>query len=389
MLKSTTVLCALLLMVFIYGCGGSSPTAGTTFYELPANLPTPPYNSKIGGSVQGLAALTLTNTVSTFAGTAGTAGSADGARLSGASFNQPVGITTDGINFYVADTKNNMIRKINIGNGDVAVLAGSGTAGRIDGTGTAATFNAPTAITYSFSDNCLYVADTENHSIRKVDMNGVVTTIAGSIDGVAGSVDSKTAPLNARFNRPTGITTDGANLYVTDYINHTIRRIDIASKAVTTLAGSPGAAGSVDGAPSAARFNKPLRIASDGKYLYVTDSINMTIRRIETSSGTVKTIAGISGPLDADGNIADGSGTTARFNQPNGITTDGVNLYVTDSFNNSVRRITNPTLDASSVVVSTVITGASAKLDTPIGITTDGTSLFVTNSHDHTIKQIQ
>ncbi|MBC7961718.1 MAG: hypothetical protein H7Y05_02095 [Steroidobacteraceae bacterium] len=388
------------------GCGGGSTSAvGTTIYDVP--LP-----SEIG-TVQ-LTALPEIKTVSTFAGTAPTAtngitpGLTDGDRILAARFNQPVGIATDGTNFYVADYKNNMIRKIDMSTNKVTNLAGSGAAGNVDGTGTDAKFNAPTSITVS--GDFLYITDTGNNMIRQVHKDtGVVKNFAGSTTGLAGSVDSKTVPTDARFNQPTGITTDGKNLYVADNGNHTIRRIVIPNgtttlAAVTTLAGSPGAAGSVDGIQAAARFNQPARITTDGKYLYVTDLINRTIRKVDIARGAVTTIAGISGPLDAAGNIADstdGTGATARFYQPNGITTDGKNLYVTDSYNNSIRRIvlTNETIFSGAV--TTLIHGTSekpgsndgidgfAKFNTPIGITTDGSALYVADSRNHTIRKIE
>jgi hypothetical protein len=359
----------------------------------------------MGGSIQGLTGINLTKaaSISTFAGKNGLAGSAKGGLVTDARFNQPVGITTDGTDFYVADTANNKIRRINMTAPTPAVedFAGSGVAGHADstdGTGATATFNAPTAITYSYSDNCLYVADTGNNSIRKVDQKGVVTTIAGSTTGLAGSIDSTKVPTDARFNQPTGITTDGDYLYVTDFGNHTIRMIVIPKVSsiiaeVTTLAGTPGVAGSDDGAQKVARFNQPVRITTDGTYLYVTDSNNRTIRRIDRAGGSVKTIAGISGPIDSAGNIADstdGTGKTARFNQPNGITSDGKNLYLTDSFNNSIRKIENPTgTDSSGPVTTLTFTDLSVKLIAPIGITTDGTALYVVDSQNHIIRKIQ
>ena len=401
MQRYAATLCALLLMVFMSGCGGSSTTAANTpVYDVPSNLAQP--NGNMGGAVQGntFVAKFSNYSVSTFAGTAGVAGSTDTDKVATTgkpvSFNQPVGMATDGTYIYVSDYNNNMIRRIDLSNNTVKRLAGSsigaaGYADSTDQTGDTATFNAPTAITVF--GNYLYVADTGNNMIRRVDKStGVVTIVAGSTTGVAGAVDSKTVPTDARFNQPTGITTDGENLYVTDYGNHTIRRIVIASKAVTTLAGSPGAAGSDDGAQSIARFNQPARITTDRTYLYVTDTINRTIRRIEISSGNVKTIAGIPGPLDSAGNIADstdGTGATARFNQPNGITTDGSNLFVTDSFNNSIRMIATPQGTNSSGPVTTIISGTSAQFVTPIGITTDGTALFVADSNSHTIRKIE
>ena len=416
MMKQLFIVCTLFLTICISACGGGSDAAKTTaIYDAPAN--TAPANVQMGGAVQGSAfAAKFSNySVSTVAGTAGVAGSTAGGPLT-ARFNQPVGITTDGTYLYVADTKNNRIRKINITTQDVVNLAGSGLAGYADSTdttGATATFNAPTAITVA--GDYLYVADTANNMIRRVHkVTGKTNLYAGSSSGEAGAVDSRTVPTDVRFYEPSGITTDGENLYVADFGNHTIRRIVIASApnstagAVTTLAGSPGAPGNADGALTADRtrsdalFNQPLRITTDGSNLYVTDTLNRTIRRIEITTGTVATIAGVSGKIDTDYNVADGSGDKARFYQPNGITTDGTNLYVTDSYNNSVRMIANPTGPRSSVQVTTIVpaitggtggsndgSGAAAKLNVPTGITTDGSVLYVTDSLNHTIRKIE
>lgn len=415
MIKRIFIVCALFLTICISACGGGSDAAKTTaIYDAPAN--TAPANVQMGGAVQGSAfAAKFSNySVSTVAGTAGVAGSTAGGPLT-ARFNQPVGITTDGTYLYVADTKNNRIRKINITTQEVVNLAGSGLAGYADSTGDTgetATFNAPSAITVS--GDYLYVADTGNNMIRRVHkVTGKTNRYAGSSSGEAGAVDSRTAPGDVRFYEPTGITTDGVDLYVADSGNHTIRRIVIASApastagAVTTLAGYPRTPGNADGglaadrSSSTARFNQPARLTTDGTFLYVTDYLNRTIRRIAITTGAVVTIAGVSGSLSFE-NVADGSGDKARFYHPNGITTDGTYLYLTDSFNNSIRMIANPTGPSSSVQVTTIIpaitggiggsndgSGARAQFYTPIGITTDGSALFVTDSHNHTIRKIE
>ena len=136
---------------------------------------------------------------------------------------------------------------------------------------------------------------------------------------------------SASFNYPRGITTDGTNLYVADYDNHRIRRIVISTGVVTTLAGS--SEGSTDATGTSARFYRPSGITTDGTNLYVADMYNHRIRKIVIDNGTVTTLAGSSS------GFADATGTSARFNAPVGITTDGTNLYVTDFFNHRIRKI--------------------------------------------------
>ena len=124
---------------------------------------------------------------------------------------------------------------------------------------------------------------------------------------------------------------------MSDYGNHTIRKIVISSRAVVTLAGSAGTAGSADDTKDSARFNLPAHITTDGSNLYVADFRNRTIRKIVIATGTVTTLAGSAGIPGT----TDGAGADARFYQPNGITTDGVNLYVTDSsvYANNIRKV--------------------------------------------------
>ena len=198
--------------------------------------------AQMGGAIQ-VGPLNLTTAVTTLAGTTLNSGSLDATGTS-ARFNNPFGITTDGTSLYVADTLNHTIRKIVISTGVVTTLAGTAlTSGTTDGTGTAARFNNPCDITTDGTN--LYVSDTLNQTIRKIVIStGVVTTLAGTALST-GSTDGTGAA--ARFNTPFGITTDGTNLYVADYYNHTIRKIVISTGVVTTLAGTAGTSGSLTG----------------------------------------------------------------------------------------------------------------------------------------------
>ena len=261
-----------------------------------------------------------------------------------ASFSNPSGITTDGTNLYVADTFNHTIRKMDVSASGVPVTTFAGTApilGTANGTGAVARFTAPFAIVRNGTD--LYVADTANNAIRKIDISGVVTTIAGNAASGVGSTDNLVGTL-ARFNKPEGITTDGFSLYVTDTGNNTIRKIDISSSGVpvTTLVGAPPpyVAGSADDTGINARFNSPVGIVRDGANLYVADSGNNTIRKIEIVTHKVTTLAGAANsPFPPPPNSGDGTGAAARFNSPQGITTDGISLYVTDTGNHTIRKI--------------------------------------------------
>jgi secreted PhoX family phosphatase len=233
----------------------------------------------------------------------------------------------------------------------VSTIAGApGAAAAADGTGSAARFNAPTALALA-GTGCLYVADAGNSTIRKltsaVSANGTewtVTTIAGSA-GMAGSSDG--TGRAARFSNPGGVAVDDrGNLYITDSSNNTIRRITPAVSAgqtnwvVSTIAGSRGIAGSADGTGSAARFNGPTGIAADqAGNLFVADFSNSTVRKLRASiSGgqtewLVTTIGGLAGNYGA----ADGTGSVARFDSPSGIAVSSAgSLFVADWGNNTL-----------------------------------------------------
>ena len=337
-------------------------------------------STQMGGGKQGVP-LNLTATVTTFAG-GGTGGAANGTGTA-AQFNYPSGVATDGTNLYIADKFNHLVRKAVIATGVVTTLAGS-TQGVLDGAGAAAQFNNPGAITTDGTS--LYVLDELSCLVRRVDINTTaVTTLAGGVCGYGDGTGTA-----ARFNLPGAITTDGANLYVADTNSQTIRQIVIATGVVTTLAGTQYAIGSTDATGAAARFNSPVGITTDGTSLYVADNGNHTIRKVLIATGAVSTIAGTAGSF---GSI-DGIGTAALFKNPYGITSDGTNLYVADSNNYTIRKLviaTGAVTTLAGVAGSFGLingTGSAARFQIPNGVTTDGTSLFVAVSSGN-IRMIQ
>jgi hypothetical protein len=178
----------------------------------------------------------------------------------------------------------------------------------------------------------VYVADNGSHTIRRI-LSGAVSTLAGTA-GSSGFVDGTGAA--ARFRFPNGLAVDGiGNIYVADTLNNAIRKVT-QSGVVTTFAGSvSGQIGSTDGTGAAARFYQPYGIALDSSgNAYVADTLNNVIRKI-TSSGVVTTFAGSAGIVGS----ADGMAANARFNQPQGITVDTLgNVYVADTRNQTIRR---------------------------------------------------
>ncbi|WP_164976230.1 immunoglobulin domain-containing protein [Oleiharenicola lentus] len=300
-----------------------------------------------------IATINVSSQVSTLAGTAGQTGTADGTGPA-ARFNDPTGLAAStGGSVAVADKANGTIRLISPA-GVVTTLAGSTTLrGNVDGTGSAATFSSPAGIARDSAGN-YYVADAMNHTIRKVTAAGVVTTLAGSA-GIPGSSDG-TGPA-ARFNNPSGIETDSAgNLFVADTTNNLIRKVTPAG-VVTTLAGLAGVTGTSDGTGSFALFNQPGGVATDNTgNVYVADTGNSTIRRI-TSAGLVTTIAGLSGIAGHK----DGSGIEAWFNQPRDLTVSAAGfLYVADTGNAAIRRI-----DTTGLVTTLILSEPPASNPTP------------------------
>ena len=273
------------------------------------------------------------NVGTTLAGTAGQIGSADGTG-SAARFNSAYGVAVDSAgNVYVADTGNDTIRKITPA-GVVTTLAGTaGQFGSADGTGSAARFEFPEGVAVDSAGN-VYVADTINDTIRKITPAGVVTTLA-DMAGQVGSADGTGSA--ARFDYPTGVAVDSAgNVYVADDGNDTIRKITPAG-VVTTLAGMAGQVGSADGTGSAARFAYPEGVAVDSAgNVYVADTGNDTIRKI-TPAGVVTTLAGTPGQAGS----ADVTGSAARFDDPTGVAVDSAgNVYVAGVGIFPIRKIT-------------------------------------------------
>ena len=290
--------------------------------------------------------LTLSGTnwvVSTIAGSVGNSGNADGTNTV-ARFNGPLGAAADGSgNLLVADANSHTIRKLTLTgtNWAVTTLAGQvDTPGSDDGTNRTALFNSPIGMAVDSSGNA-YIADNGSHTIRKltfVGTNRVVRTIAGRA-GFAGSSDGTNDV--ARFNGPAGVAVDASgNVYVAEWGNSVIRRLSPLGTnwVVSTIAGWIG--GSADGTNRTAQFFQPYGIAVDTNgFVYVADAGNNTIRKL-TPQGTnwvVTTIAGLAGGQGS----ADGTNIAARFSAPYpGAVDPAGNVYVADSENSTLRKIT-------------------------------------------------
>jgi DNA-binding beta-propeller fold protein YncE len=309
--------------------------------------------------------------VTTVAGS--TAGFADG---SNGLFTSPQGISLSGSNIYVADTGNNRIRLIDASS-NVTTVAGSN-AGFSNGTASNALFSSPGGILTD--GTTIYVADTGNNRIRKIaneqvtSSTTVITTVAGSNSGFADGQGT-----SALFNSPQGISLSGSNIYVADTGNNRIRKIDTASN-VTTVAGSN--AGFADG--TSAQFSGPQAISLSGSNIYVADTGNNRIRLIDASSN-VTTVAG------SNSGFADGQGTSALFTSPQGISLSGSNIYVADTGNNRIRKITSTglvTTVAGSNAGFSNGPASNALFSSPGGIIADGNTIYTADTGNNRIRMI-
>ena len=321
--------------------------------------------------------------VSTFAGAAGVPGSTDGPRSS-AKFNYPSGVVQDSAgNFFIADVVNNKIRMVTP-SGEVRTIAGTGSLDFTNGTGLIATFASPGAIAVGpLPNEDIYVADTFNHSIRKLRRPAapggawIVSTLAGG--GEPGFVNASGGA--ARFNQPGGIAVDlEGNLYVADSGNHRIRKVTPGGL-VSTFAGE-GTEGDEEGAAEIAKFAFPSGIAVGplpNEDIYVADTFNHSIRMID-STGTVSTMVG-----------TDSSG---YFNKPADLGFDpSGNLYVADSQNHRIQKVALngvvTTLAGTGVEGPANGLGTAAQFKGPTGLTVDlDGNLIVGDTQNHLLRRI-
>ena len=323
----------------------------------------------------------------------------DGGPAVSAQLFSPRGVAVDAAgNLYIADSDNNRIRRVDV-SGTITTVAGTGTGGYNGDGGPAvsAQLFSPRGVAVDDAGN-LYIADSDNNRIRRVDPSGTITTIAGS--GQTGryaggySGDGGLA-VSARLNRPRGIAVDSAgNLFIADYANHCIRRVGV-SGTITTVAGT-GASGSYSGDGGlaiAAQLYEPSSVAVDSAgNLFIADSGNKRIRRVDRS-GTITTIAGTGvWSYGGDG----GPAVQARLSPPYGVAVDGAgNLYIADSNNDRIRRV-----DPSGTI--TTIAGTRSRgysgdggpavqawLSFPIGVAVDGAgNLYIADSNNHRIRRV-
>ncbi len=339
----------------------------------------------------------MTGDLTTLAGTGAVAFAGDGGPATSAVLSQPQCVAVDGLgNVYVADTGNNRVRRVDAATGVITTIAGTGVSGFSGDGGPAvsASLAYPQGVAVDGLGN-IFVADTNNQRIRRVDaITGVISTVAGT--GTFGFAGDGGAAAGARLAYPQGVAVDGlGNLFIADSNNHRLRRVDAATSVITTAAGdgANGFAGD-DGAATSASLGAPRGVALDAAgNLYIADTGNQRIRRVDGGSGVITTVAGTGGA----GFVGDGGpAANAGLWNPQGVAIDVLgNAYIADTANSRIRRV-----DATADVISTIAgTGAggfasdggpatSAQLAGPQGLAMDAlANLYIADAAGHGVRR--
>ena len=338
--------------------------------------------------------------VTTIAGDGTQGYSGDGGPATVSVTNLPTGIAIDNAgNIYFSEITNSVVRKIAT-DGTISTVAGM--VGNLNfsgdgGQATTATLNFPQGLAVDASGN-LYIADRQNQRIRKVDANGIITTVAGN--GNEGDAGDGGQATTAELNNSQHIAVDNAgNIYISDWQNNKIRKV-ATDGIITTIAGTGNYAFSGDGgAATSAELKSPSGIVVDASgNVYFSDRNNYRVRKIDTN-GIITTIAGIGGfqPFSGDGGLA----TDAELYQPSGLTLDSSgNIYIVDSNNQRIRKITTDGI--INTIIGTGSTGIGAggfngddmpgtdtRLNSPSGVAVDGAgNIYITDYNNQRIRKL-
>ena len=334
------------------------------------------------------------NIITTVAGKNSVGYSGDGGPATNASLNSPSGVAFDAFgNLYIADQTNNRIRKVDT-NGNITTVAGKSFSGYSGdgGPATNAYLYLPSGVAFNASGN-LYIADQKNNLIRKVDTNGIITTVAGGGTPTYPSIGDGGAATNASLSVPTGVTFDAfGNMYIADRYNGRIRKVDTAGN-ITTVAGKSLGYSGDGGIATNATLALPFGVAFDAfGNLYIADSSNQRIRKVDTN-GIITTVAGKNG----SGYSGDGvAATNATLSFPFGVACDAFdNLYIADRNNNRIREV-----DSNGIITTVAGNGSSgysgdgsaatnASLNLPIGVAFDASgNLYIADFFNSRIREV-
>jgi sugar lactone lactonase YvrE len=334
------------------------------------------------------------NIITTVAGKNSVGYSGDGGPATNASLNSPSGVAFDAFgNLYIADQTNNRIRKVDT-NGNITTVAGKSFSGYSGdgGPATNAYLYLPSGVAFNASGN-LYIADQKNNLIRKVATNGIITTVAGGGTPTYPSIGDGGAATNASLSVPTGVTFDAfGNMYIADRYNGRIRKVDTAGNIITVAGKSLGYSGD-GGIATNATLALPFGVAFDAfGNLYIADSSNQRIRKVDTN-GIITTVAGKNG----SGYSGDGvAATNATLSFPSGVACDAFdNLYIADRNNNRIREV-----DSNGIITTVAGNGSSgysgdgsaatnASLNLPIGVAFDASgNLYIADFFNSRIREV-
>ena len=337
----------------------------------------------------------MTGIITTVAGNGTEAFSGDGGPATSASLRTPWGVATDSAGtLYIADNWNHRIRRVDATSGIITTAAGGGPGFIGDGgPATSATLVFPEGVALD-SAGTIFIGDAGNCRIRRVDaMTGTIMTVAGN--GTGGFSGDGGPATSASLYLPSGVAVDGSgNLFVADRVNNRIRRVE-APKIITTIAGTglPGFSG--DGGPAtSASLNSPLGMAVDsGGNIFIADTNNLRIRRVDAMTGVITTVAG-NGTQGFSGD--GGPATSASLNLPAWVVLDSSgNLYIADAGNHRIRRV-----DAVTGIITTAAGNGmpgfsgdgpaiSVSLDNPLGVAVDRSdNLFIADSGNNRIRRV-
>jgi sugar lactone lactonase YvrE len=365
---------------------------------LPAGVKRLVSNGVVGNTLRQIQVqVTSGGGISTFAGNGTQGYQGDGGAATSARLNDPEGVTVSPSgDVYIADTDNNVIRKVVVATGVITTVAGNGSPGATGdgGPATSARLKAPEDIVVDAANN-IYIADTGNHEIRKVSgATGIITTIVGN--GSPGSTGDGGLASAGRLNSPRGLqVAANGDLYIGDRSNNKVRKVTASTGIITTYAGTGAAGYSGDGGSALlAKMDRPqgLHLATNGD-LYIADANNSAIRKVTALTGIITTFAGtgVAG-FSGDG----GPATSARLNAPEAchLSSSG-DLYIADTVNNRIRRVA--VSGTISTVVGTGVAGfsgdggppTSAQIDTPRGTAVSPTGVYyIGDRNNHRIRMV-